>query len=413
MKGEALRVGSLSFDLSRFTRILIIGGGKASGKMALEVERILGKRITGGAVNVPDYLRPRPNCKRIILQDATHPVPSAKGVRGVEKMLRLVGRPTRRDFVICLISGGGSALMPMPVKGVSLRHVQRTTELLLKSGAEIEEVNAVRKHLSAIKGGRLAERLYPATVLSLIISDVVGDRLDSIASGPTVPDGTTYAGAEAVLKRYSIWNKVPLTVRLTIAEGVAGRIEETPKEGAKIFERVHNIVVGGNVLSCEAAARSLRKSGYPTLILSTRIQGEAREVGKLLSRILSDIIKGGLRFPSPMAVVAGGETTVTIRGNGVGGRNQELALSAAIGIAGVKNAYVASMGTDGVDGPTDAAGALVDCQTVPSARRLGLDPDAFLQNNDSNAFFKKLGGLIVTGPTGTNVNDIMVAVACK
>jgi glycerate-2-kinase len=245
------------------------------------------------------------------------------------------------------------------------------------------------------------------------MSDVVGDRLDSIASGPTVPDGTTYGDAEAALRKHSIWNRVPERVRRTITEGAAGKTEETPKKGARIFERVHNVIVGGNMLSCEAAAESFRKMGYTTLILSTRIKGEAREVGRLFSSILSDVIKDRLPFPPPVAVVAGGETTVTLRGDGVGGRNQELALSAAIGITELKNTYVASMGTDGVDGPTDAAGALVDCETVPRARRLGLDSSIFLQNNDSNTFFKKVGGLIVTGPTGTSVNDIMIAVACK
>jgi glycerate 2-kinase len=413
LKREVLRVGSLSFDLARFTRVLVIGGGKASGKMALEVEKILGKRITGGAVNIPDYQRPRPHCERIVLHDATHPIPSVKGVRGVEKMLELVGSPTSKDLVVCLISGGGSALLPMPAKGVSLRDVQRTTELLLKSGAEIDEVNTVRKHLSAIKGGGLAEKLYPATVLSLIISDVVGNKLDSIASGPTVPDGTTYGDAETVLKKYSAWNKTPERVRRAIADGKAGKTEETPKKGARVFEHVSNVIVGGNKLPCEAAAESLRKMGYTTLILSTRIQGEAPQIGRLFSSVLTDIVKDGLPFPRPAAIVAGGETTVTMRGDGVGGRNQELALSAARGIVGLRPAYVASMGTDGVDGPTAAAGALVDCEVVSRATKLGLDPSAFLQNNDSNTFFKKLGGLIVTGPTGTNVNDIMIAVACK
>lgn len=413
LKGEVLHVDSLSFDLSRFTRIFVIGGGKASGKMAVEVERILGRRITGGVVNIPDYLRPRPHCERIVLHGATHPIPSAKGVRGVEKMLKLVGNPTPSDLVVCLISGGGSALIPMPAEGVSLRDIQKATKLLLKSGADIDEMNAVRKHLSAIKGGRLAEKLYPATILSLIISDVVGDRLDSIASGPTVPDETTYDDAQSVLKKYSTWDKLPERVRRTIALGAAGKTEETPKEGAKIFERVSNVIVGGNKLSCEAAAESLQTMGYTTLILSTRIQGEAKEIGRLFSSILSDVIENKLPFPPPVAVVAGGETTVTVRGDGVGGRNQELALSAAIGIKGLENAYVVSMGTDGVDGPTNAAGALVDWETVHKARKLGLDPGTFLQNNDSNTFFKRLGGLIVTGPTGTNVNDIIMAVACE
>jgi len=411
LNGDVLRVDSLSFDLSRYRRVLVIGGGKASGKMAVEIERILGRRISGGLVNVPDYLRPKLHCERIAFHEATHPIPSEQGVSGVEKMLRLLGRPSDSDFVICLISGGGSALMPLPAVGVSLGDKQRTTEILLESGADIDEINAVRKHLSAIKGGRLAEKLYPATVLSLILSDVVGDRLDSIASGPTAPDATTYGDAEAVLKKYSAWKKVPSSVRRKIAEGTVGKAQETPRKGARVFERVFNVIVGSNKLSCEAAAKSLRKSGYATIILSTRIQGEANDVGRLFSSILFDVVENGFPLGPPAALIAGGETTVTLKGKGLGGRNQELALSAALQVDGLESVFLASMGTDGIDGPTDAAGALVDGTTVSRAKKLGLDPSYFLRNNDSNTFFRKVGGLLVTGPTGTNVNDIMIAVA--
>jgi glycerate 2-kinase len=409
LKGDALKVDSLTFDLSQFDRVLVIGGGKASGEMAAAVERTLGARITGGVVNVPGQRGPSPRCRRIRLHEASHPIPSEEGVKGVEMMLKLVGRPTRRDLVICLISGGGSALLPLPAEGVGLHDIQKATDLLMRSGAEIGEINTVRKHLSAVKGGRLAERLRPAAVLSLVISDVVGDDLGAIASGPTAPDTTTYADAGAVLKRHGLWRQVPARIRTAIERGRAGVVQETPKEGSKVFERVHNVLLGNGLRSCLAAADALRRRGYSTLVLSTMVRGESKEVGRLLAGIAKDIAMNHVPCPPPACIVAGGETTVTVRGSGVGGRNQELVLSAALEIAGVAGAYVASMGTDGIDGPTAAAGALADGGTLLRARRVGLDPAEFMGNNDSNSFFQKAGGLIVTGPTGTNVNDIMIA----
>jgi glycerate 2-kinase len=409
LKGESLRVGSVSYDLSRFDRVLVIGGGKASGKMAAAVEKTLEARITGGVVNVPEYLRPKPRCRRITLHRAAHPTPGEEGVRGVKAMLELVGHSTRRDLVICLMSGGGSSLMPLPLKGVGLRDVQRTTDLLIMSGADIGEINAVRKHLSAVKGGRLAAMLYPAEVLTLVISDVVGDGLETVASGPTAPDPTTYAEAEEVLKRHLLWRKVPPGVRAVIESGTAGSTRETPKPGSKVFKHVRNVLVGNNRRSCIAAADKLRERGYSSLVLSTSVTGEAKETGRLLARLVKEIAANHIPFPPPACVVAGGETTVTVRGDGVGGRNQELVLAAALEMAGVAGAYVASMGTDGIDGPTTAAGAVADGGTVGRARKEGLDPAAFMRNNDSNSFFRRAGGLIVTGPTGTNVNDIMIA----
>jgi glycerate 2-kinase len=411
LAGDELKVDSLTFDLSRFERVLVIGGGKASGKMAAAVERILGARITGGFVNIPDNLRPRPRCRHIKLHGASHPIPGEEGVEGVETMLKLVGNPTERDLVICLISGGGSALLPLPAEGVLLGDVRKATHLLVRSGAEISEINTVRKHVSAVKGGRLAQRLYPASVLSLIISDVVGDELDVIASGPTAADTTTYADAEAVLRKHGLWKKVPLGIRTAIEGGVAGVTEETPKEGSKVFERVHNVLIANSLQSCHAAADMLRERGYSTLVLSTMISGEAKEIGKLLGGVVRGMAMNGLPLQPPACVVAGGETTVAVRGDGRGGRNQELVLSAAIEIAGLEGAYVASMGTDGTDGLTTAAGALADGGMIPRARKLGLDAAAFMGNNDSHSFFRRVGGLIVTGPTETNVNDIMIAMA--
>ena len=410
VRNNNLQVSEFSLKLDEFDRILVIGGGKASAGMALEIERILGNRITSGSVNIPIYTKPWPTSPRIVFNPANHPVPTVKGVQGVENMLRLVGEPSRKDLVICLISGGGSALMPLPASRITLSNKRKTTELLLRSGANIHETNTVRKHLSGFKGGRLAEKLSPATVLSLIISDVVGDELESIASGPTVPDSTTYRNAFEVLERHGLLSKVPTSVRDHISNGISGDVAETPKPGSSVFNRVHNVLVGSNKQSCGAAARVLRKKGYRTLVLSTRIQGESREAGNTLSGQASDIRESQIPIAPPAAIVAGGETTVTVHGTGRGGRNQELALSSALSIQGLKGVVVASIGTDGVDGPTDAAGAVADGTTVERALKKGLEAKSFLEDNNSYPFFKELDDLIITGPTGTNVNDIMIAI---
>ena len=405
-----LRIDSISFNLEQFERIFVIGGGKASAYMAEEVEKILGKRITDGVVNYPDYLKKVPKLKRIKLNQASHPVPDESGEQGVRKMFKLTQNPSSKDLVICLISGGGSALMPLPISGLTLAGEQEVTSLLLKAGSEIHDLNVVRKHLSGVKGGRLAERLQPATVLSLIISDVVGDDISSIASGPTVPDNSTFEDAMRIVKeRYGIWGHMPKAARKIIEDGVAGRIEETPKPGSEIFDLVHNVLLASNKISCIAAENSLRVSGYRTMIFTTQIQGEASQVGGLLASIARDVGKNGFPLKPPAAVIAGGETTVNVKGSGLGGRNQEVALAASIGIDGVaEKTVIASIGTDGVDGPTNAAGALADESTIRRALKKKLDAKAFLADNNSHAFFKALDDLIITGPTGTNVNDIMI-----
>ena len=405
-----LEIGTFSFKLSQFRRVLVIGGGKATAGMALETEKILDGWITGGSVNIPSYTKPWPKSKKISFNPASHPVPSAEGVRGVKNMLRLVGQPSEEDLVICLISGGGSALTPLPSAGVLLSDKQETTSLLLKSGAKIDEINVVRKHLSDFKGGRLAEKLYPATVLSLIISDVVGDKLESIASGPTVPDDTTYADAYTILQERGLWRTVPASVRKRIQKGKEGKLPETPKRSSRIFKRVHNVLVGTNKESCQAAAEALERRGYHSFILSTRIQGESREVGKILAGICISIRENQLPVGPPAAVVAGGETTVTVHGKGRGGRNQELVLSAASSIRGNPSILVSSIGTDGVDGPTNAAGAVADGNTVERSLRIHMDPDTYLRENNSYPFFARLSDLVITGPTGTNVNDIFIAI---
>jgi glycerate-2-kinase len=410
VRRNALTVGTLSLKLSEFRRVLVIGGGKASAGMALEIERILDGWITGGSVNIPAYTKPWPKSKKINFNPASHPIPGETGVRGVKSMLRLVRQPSEEDLVICLISGGGSALMPLPSTGLTLSDKQKTTNLLLKSGAKIDEINAVRKHLSDFKGGRLAEKLYPATVLSLIISDVVGDKLESVASGPTVPDDTTYADAYTILQEHGLWRTVPSSVRKRIQKGKESKVPETPKRSSRIFKRVHNVLVGTNKASCQAAAEVLEKRGYHSMILSTRLQGESREVGRVLAGICIGIRENQLPVAPPAAVVAGGETTVTVHGKGRGGRNQELVLSAALSIRGNPAILVSSIGTDGVDGPTDAAGAVADGNTVGRALRSHMDPDSYLRENNSYPFFERLNDLVITGPTGTNVNDILIAI---
>jgi len=406
-----LLVDGLQFPLKDFQRIFVIGGGKASGHMAEEVERLLGKWITRGLVIIPGYLLPKPRGRRIRYRLATHPIPTRKGMNASLAMLRLVENISRDDLVIVLLSGGGSALMPLPVAGINLNDEARVTSLLLKSGANIEEINTVRKHLSQVRGGRLAEQLYPATVLSLIISDVVGDKIDAIASGPTVPDPTTYHDAEQVLKRYDLWSQIPKNARKVITQGLSGSIPETPKRKSKVFRRVHNLIVGNNRASCLAAASAMSKAGYRTQILSIQITGEAREVGQIFGSIARGIRENGLPYHSPAALIAGGETTVTVRGKGKGGRNQELALAAAMKIRGSEGVVVGAFSTDGIEGRTDAAGAVADGSTINRGLRLGMDPEEFLRKNNSYHYFSRLKDLVVTGPTGANVNDIAILAA--
>jgi glycerate-2-kinase len=402
LRGTTLSVGGMAYDLDDYDRLMVIGGGKASALMASAVERVLGGWITSGRVIVPEYQGSLPTLKRISFLKSTHPLPSSRGVRAVERMLRIVGSVGERDVVLCLISGGGSALMPLPVEGVSLSDKQSVTEMLLKSGAGIRDINCVRKHLSAFKGGRLAEKLGPANVISLIVSDVVGDDLASVASGPTVPDGTTYAQAEDTLTRFGLWGRVPTAVKRFLEMGAAGEIPETPKSGSHVFEKVENVLVGSNLIAMRAASRALKGFGYSVSEIS-EVQGEARDFGASLAR-------AAVKKRARGAIVAGGETVVTVKGSGKGGRNQEIALAAAIEISGRRDVTVLSFSTDGIDGPTDAAGAIADSGTVERAAERGMVAERHLADNDSYPLFKNLGDLLVTGPTGTNVNDVSIAI---
>jgi hydroxypyruvate reductase len=372
-------------NFARFRHIYVIGAGKAGASMAQAAERVLGRQITAGLINVKDGHVAK--LRRIELNQCGHPVPDERG---------------GDDLVICLVSGGASALLPLPAEGITLEEKQATTRLLLASGATIHEINAVRKHISRIKGGQLARLAAPARVESLLLSDVIGDDLDVIGSGPTAPDASTFAAAGAILDRYAIHHRVPASVRNRIEQGARGEIPETPKPADPLFSRVRNTVVGGNRLALDAAARAARQLGYRTLILSSTIEGETREIARMHAAIAREIAAAGRPVRPPACIITGGETTVTIKGDGLGGRNQEFTLAAALEIAGLDRVVVFSAG--GIGGAIGAirAGAIADGKTL--ARK----PDArlYLDRNDSYRYFEPLGDLVITGPTNTNVMDV-------
>ncbi len=408
LEGDSLRIGQRSYGLSGYERIFVVGGGKAGSPMVTAIEEILGQRVTAGLVNVKHGYLPSEdiNIRQVEIVEAGHPTPDEAGRRGAERMVEMLSGLTERDLVICLISGGGSALMTLPQPTISLADVQALTGALLRCGATINEINAIRKHISRIKGGQLARLVHPAQVVSLILSDVVGNPLDVIASGPTVPDTTTFAQAYGVLEKYDLLDKVPASIVEHLAAGVAGKMAETPKEGEAVFATVYNMIVGSNEIAAWAALSRARELGFNTQLLSTYVEGEAREVAKVLAAIAKEMAQSGRPIPRPACLVVGGETTVTIAGEGKGGRNQEMALAAALAIQGWEDVMVVTLATDGSDGPTDAAGAVATGETAAWARELGLDPERYLADNDSYHFFEALGELIVTGPTNTNVNDL-------
>lgn len=404
--GTRLRVGE---------RVVVVGAGKATGGMAKALEEILGDRISHGVIAIPEALAGAyaGELRRIEVVPSTHPKTSEKSFEAARRVLEAVRNLREDDLVIALFSGGGSALLEYPVEGVSISDIGETSMLLMKAGADIFELNTVRKHLSRIKGGWLARQVYPASCLALMISDVIGDRMDTIASGPTVPDPTTFRDALAVLEKYRILDKVPPSVIEYLKAGVEGKVPETPKPGDRVFERVVNRVIASNRISLEAMAEKARSMGYNVMILTSMLEGEAREIGKVVASIAKEIRANRGPLHPPAVVLLGGETTVTVRGDGVGGRNQELALSAAIALRGWDRIAVLSLGSDGRDGPTDAAGAVVDGYTYGKALELGLKPEEFLNRNDSYSFFKSVGGHIFTGYTGTNVNDFVIIVVEK
>jgi hydroxypyruvate reductase len=399
---QHLAAAARKLRLDQYRRILVVGAGKAGATMARAAERALGARIAAGLINVKDGHTAK--LRRIELNECGHPIPDGRGVDGARRIAEIARQAGPDDLVLCLISGGGSALLPYPAEGITLEDKQQTTRQLLACGATIHEINAVRKHLSAIKGGQLANLARPAKVVSLLLSDVVGDDLSVIGSGPTAPDESTFATALAVLDRYGIRADVPAPVRNRLEAGERGEIPETPKQ----LDNAQNIVVGSNRLAIDAAESKAQDLGYRTLVLATTIEGETRDVARMHAAIAREIAVSGRPARPPACILSGGETTVTLHGAGLGGRNQEFALAAALDIAGPVPVVVLSVGTDGTDGPTDAAGAVADNTTLARAEAAGLDLKRYLADNDSYRFFERLSDLVKTGPTGTNVMDVHV-----
>jgi len=406
--GTTIQVGGYRYNLKRYKRIFAIGAGKASARMAVALEQRLGSRLTGGSV-VVKYGHSA-STSIIDIQEAGHPVPDLAGQQAAGRILTLLNQLTADDLVFVLLSGGASSLLPAPAPGVSLADKQRTTALLLLSGATIHEINAVRKHLSAMKGGRMAAATR-ARMITLILSDVLGDDLGTIGSGPTAPDETTYADAIQILRRHGILHKIPPNVRGHLLKGQRGAYPESPKPAARIFRRVQNQIIGNNQAAVETVSRVAKHDGLHPLILTTSLQGEAREAAKWLGAIAREIVTTGRPIRRPACLIAGGELTVTVRGKGRGGRAQEFALAAARELAGLSNVWIVGFGTDGTDGPTDAAGAIVDGHTLAHAAQRDVDLTEYLDRNDAYHFFKTVGGLIHTGPTGTNVNDLYLLIA--
>ncbi len=407
--GSPAPTPAVTLTLTPPGRVWLVAVGKAAYPMARAAREVLDDRLRGGVVLTKEGYA-GPPLPPLEVREAGHPVPDARGVAAAEAIARLLAQTRPDDLVLLLISGGGSALLVSPAPGLTLDDLQRTTDLLLVSGAPIIEVNAVRKHLERLKGGQLARLAAPATVVGLVLSDVLGDPLDAIASGPAVPDPTTFADAWAVLRRYGLTERVPPAVRRHLQAGLQGQVPETPKPGDPLFDRVHHIVVGSVRVAAEAAQATAQRLGFHTAIATTALQGEAREVGRVLAAVLGEMAHHNRPLPRPACLLWGGEATVTLGAgpHGRGGRNQELALAAVEPLAGVPAALLVTFATDGTDGPTDAAGAVVDGETLARARALGLDPRAALSRHDAYAFFAALDALLRPGPTQTNVNDLVL-----
>ena len=409
LKGESLMLGmegrpDTGLDLTGFDRILIVGAGKATAPMVRAIEEIFGKKIQKGVVNLKYGFTEELAITEII--EAGHPVPDENGLKGTAKILDLLQGAGEKDLIFSLISGGGSALLPYPVGNILLSEKQDITRALLACGASINEINAVRKHISSSKGGQMARAAFPATIVNLMLSDVVGDKMDVIASGPFVPDSSTFRDVQGIFAKYDL-KGIPAAINEHVKAGADGKIPETPKANDAVFDRVLNFIVGSNILALEAAKTKARELGYETIILSSMVEGETREVALVHTAIAKEIVKTGRPIPPPACIISGGETTVTIRGEGLGGRNQEFGLAAALDLVDLPpRVVVLSGGTDGNDGPTDAAGAVVDPFTVMRGRDAGMEAARFLEDNDAYHFFEKTKDLLMTGPTNTNVMDV-------
>lgn len=406
-----LQVGGAGYELAAFDRIIVVGAGKAAARMALAVEFLLGKRISAGLIVVKDgHTEPLAIIESV---EGAHPVPNEAGEAGTKRLMELVHAADEKTLVVCLLSGGASALLVAPVEGVTLEDKQVVTRLLLKAGAAIDELNIVRKHLSAIKGGRLARIAYPAQVVALLLSDVIGDRIDVIASGPTAEDRSTFAEALEVMAKYRLVESIPQRVLDYLRKGAAGLAPETVKGDDVCLGHTQNVIIGSISLALHAAGEMARQLELPVRTVTAKLQGEARMAARFLAQTAREALLG-LRPGESCCLLSGGETTVTVNGSGMGGRNQELALAFALEAEGLDSVSLLSAGTDGSDGPTDAAGALVDGKTASRARWLGIEPSRYLESNDSHSFFRRFDEIsgghshFITGPTGTNVMDMQL-----
>jgi len=406
LEGKLLLVGDRHYDLGSFDRVMIVGAGKAAASMAAALEDILGPYLTEGIITTKYGHGCALNV--VSVTEAGHPIPDDVGVRGSRRILDLLEGAVERDLVLCVISGGGSALLPLPADGISLDDKQKTTQTLLDCGADIHQINTIRKHISGIKGGKLAMAALPATLVTLVLSDVIGDDLDVIASGPTVPDQSTFADCIKIVNHYDLEDELPPPVIAYLKDGIEGKHPENPKAGDPVFEKTSVSIIGSCALSLTAAKQKAAALGYNATILSSSVEGETREVAQNHAGIAREVQISGNPVPIPACMISGGETTVTIRGDGLGGRNMEFVLAAAIEIDGLAGITVLSGGTDGTDGPTDAAGAIADGSTVQKARERGIDAARYLANNDSYHFFEATGALLITGPTMTNVMDLRI-----
>lgn len=406
-------VGEALYDLDAYQDVYVVGFGKAATPMVEAIVQILGDRVRGGVAVTKYGHGPEDGVTTgpVAVLEAGHPVPDEAGRAAAQQVGDILQRAGENDLVLCLISGGGSALLTLPAKGVTLADLQETTNALLRSGATIHEINTIRKHLSQVKGGQLARLVAPATVVSLVVSDVVGSALDVIASGPTVADNSTWADAWAVVERYALAGDLPESVVNRLQSGMMGEIADTPKPGDAIFERIQTLIIADNAIAAAAAWQQARQLGFDAAILTTFLEGEAREVAKMVVALGREVISHGRPVSPPACLILGGETTVTVRGAGKGGRNQELALAAALVLDQLPESdrlLVVSLATDGTDGPTDAAGGMVDGKTVGRGREQRLDAERMLANNDSTPYLQAVGDLLVTGPTRTNVNDLVL-----
>jgi len=407
VSGTAIEVADRSYALADFRNIYIVGAGKASVPMAQAVESLLGEHLSGGIV-VTKYGQAR-RLRKVRVIEAAHPIPDHAGADGARQIATLAQQATEDDLIFCLVSGGGSALLPYPIGGLTLADKQEVTQLLLRSGATIRETNTLRRHLSQLKGGKLARMAYPAQLIGLIVSDVVGDTLEDIASGPTAPDRSSYADCIAILRKYRLVDSIPASARAALDSGIKGEFADTVKASDIAFTKVQNLIIASNRLATEAAKSHATDLGYRSEILSNDIEGESREVAQRQAVMLKQVLAEPP--PEPICFILGGETTVSVRGDGIGGRNQEFALAAAIELADAAGVVVLSAGTDGIDGPTDAAGAIVDGATVSRGRLHGYEAARFLERNDAYNYLLATGDLLITGPTQTNVMDLQVMLA--